>query len=154
MKLGAVHHDGEWGDSLMNMEIPAHDSRWDPPLDVKPPKKKRASKKDKGEKADKAASVKKRGRKPKTDKLGSAGKLADTGGVPFEGAILDWAGFTGPNSAEGGASEEANATRARVSVLQSVHEGGIKPSLTAFSDEVRCRVVWGCLNRYAMYSDL
>ncbi|KAL9976050.1 hypothetical protein ACROYT_G013284 [Oculina patagonica] len=136
--------DGEWNEAMMNMEAPGHDFRWDPSMDVKPPKKKRASKKEKGEKPEKPPSGKKRGRKPKTDKLGSAGRLADTGGaaVPPDGAALDWTGFSLPNTVEGGMNqvsviEEVNAGHTRAPLSKSPHESGTKPAFPAFADEFK-----------------
>ena len=146
--------DGEWNEAMMNMEAPGHDFRWDPAMDIKPPRKKRVSKKEKGEKPEKPEkppSGKKRGRKPKTDKLGSAGRLADTGGAmgPPDGAALEWTGFSLQNRMEGGVNqvpviEEVSTGHARAALAKSPHESGTKPAFPAFSDEVRLSVLRLC----------
>lgn len=140
--------DGEWNESMMNMEAPGHDFRMDPAIGIKPPRKKRVSKKEKGEKPEKPPTGKKRGRKPKTDKLGSAGRLADTGGagVTPDGAALEWTGFSLPNRMEGGVKqvpviEEVPAGHARAVLSKSPRETGTNPAFPAFSDEVRLSVV-------------
>lgn len=138
-----VHHDGEWNEGMVNVEMTGHDFRWDPSMGVKPPKKKRASKKEKGEKPEKVPTGKKRGRKPKTDKLGSAGRLADTGGagVLTDGAALEWAGFARPNIVEVGANqvpvtEEGTATHTRPAISKSPREGGANTAFPPYADEV------------------
>ena len=127
------------------METAGPDFRWDPSMGVKPPKKKRASKKEKGEKPEKVPSGKKRGRKPKTDKLGSAGRLADTGGVGVlsdGAAALEWTGFAHPKRVEGKANqvpvtEEGTTGHLRAALLKSPHESGANPAFPAFAEEVR-----------------
>lgn len=141
--MPAQVHDGEWNEGMMNLEAQGHDFRWDAaPIGVKPPRKKRASKKEKGEKPEKPPG-KKRGRKPKTDKLGSAGRLADTGGVaiPSEGAALEWTGFSLSGRVEGDINrvsviEETNAGHGRTALSKSPHESGAKPAFSTFAEEV------------------
>ena len=133
-----VHHDGEWNEGMINMEMSGHDFKWDPSMGVKPPKKKRASKKEKGEKPEKAPSGKKRGRKPKTDKLGSAGRLADTGGSRMPS--LEWTGFSRPNAIEVGANQvsaivEGTSSHARAALSKSPRERGANPAFPTY-DEV------------------
>lgn len=143
-KMPAQVHDGEWNEGMMNLEAQGHDFRWDAaPIGVKPPRKKRASKKEKGEKPEKPPG-KKRGRKPKTDKLGSAGRLADTGGVaiPPEGAALEWTGFSLSGRVEGDINrvsviEETNAGHGRTTLPKSPHESGPKPAFSTFAEEYK-----------------
>lgn len=143
-KMSAQIHDGEWNEGMMNMEAKGHDLRWDAaPIGAKPPRKKRASKKEKGEKPEKPPG-KKRGRKPKTDKLGSAGRLADTGGVAIspEGAALEWTGFSLSGRVEGGINqvsviEETNTGHGRTALPKSPHESGAKPTFSTFAEEYK-----------------